>query len=487
MATQVVELTGDEAALLRSYDRAVKKQAELEAKMRAGGDAGAAAGVQVEDALAKVNAASDQALRGLLADLGKVGPQGAAGADALKGHFTEAGKAGFRSVGEIIGKIREIDPAAADAAEAATIAFTESANSTQAQLQKVLAKMRAVGPEGRAAAEAIEAKFVQTGRIASESVADIANSFDVIDPEAAKAARAVLDNMEEAAEGSAESWSKATEDMVLKLGTVGTAAAALKTTVSLIADEIEHQKSMIENARQAHLTLAEAEQEAVKNMAGFTKEQQDTILQGDVPAVQKATIFPSRSALVVASGALASADASPEQIRPMLEAVAPLTRLKPTEADEYAMGAFNISKITGFDAKASLNLLLTGGGKALVKDPRDVAETMPTAMLTTIQNSDSENKQLVARQGAAIYALSTDMGGDVSGASSLNNTANLTAYLDKLFEVGNKELNSSIESASKAVDRQSEKVGDLKASMRARTRLQRPRPILRSSSLNSQT
>ncbi len=35
MATQVVELSGDEAALLRSYDRAVKKQAELEAKLRA--------------------------------------------------------------------------------------------------------------------------------------------------------------------------------------------------------------------------------------------------------------------------------------------------------------------------------------------------------------------------------------------------------------------------------------------------------------------
>jgi hypothetical protein len=127
MATQIVELSGDEAALLRSYDRAVKKQAELEAKLRAGGAAGDAAGTQIEAALARVERANDTALKGLLGDLKKLGPEGQAAADAMKGHFVNAGKAGYRSMDQVLDQIRAIDPAAAEAAGAAAKSFQQSA------------------------------------------------------------------------------------------------------------------------------------------------------------------------------------------------------------------------------------------------------------------------------------------------------------------------------------------------------------------------
>ena len=137
MATQVVELTGDEAALLRSYDRAVKKAAELEAKMRTGGDVGAAAGVQIEDALNKVKKANDEALRGMLKDLKAMGPAGSAAADNLKGHFAEVGKAGFKSMSVILDELRAIDPVAAEVAEKAANAFQQGAKDGATSFQSM--------------------------------------------------------------------------------------------------------------------------------------------------------------------------------------------------------------------------------------------------------------------------------------------------------------------------------------------------------------
>lgn len=461
--TQVVELSGDEKALLQSYDRAIKKQVEFELALRNGGAAGDAAGTQIEDALNKVKRANDQALKGLLGDLKSLGPDGAAAADALKGHFVETGKAGYQSFDKILDQIRAIDPEAANAAAAARNALNEAANSSETQFHDILEEMRALGPEGRKAADAIKAKFIESGHISEKSIADIAKGFDQLDPEAAKAAQTVIDNMANAAEEAKGSWSLATEDMVAKIGTVGFAAAALKSVVSVISDELEHQKSLIADARQATMTLADAEQDAMKNMAGLDKSQQQKLLQEVVPDAVRTTNFPSRKDATLALGALISADASPEQVKPMLEATLPLTRLKTSETDEYAMAAFNIAKITGKDPKQALSSLLVGGGKALVKDPKDVALTLPTAMLVAQNNSKSDDKQLVADQAIALFGLFTDLGGDVTGRSSQTNVASFTGYLDKLFEVGNKDLNKSIESTEKAVNRQNAKISGLKS------------------------
>ncbi len=78
------------------------------------------------------------------------------------------------------------------------------------------------------------------------------------------------------------------------------------------------------------------------------------------------------------------------------------------------MAAFNIMKVSGVSAKEALNILLTSGGEALVKNATDVAESLPTAMLAGTMGMKGDQLDL-ARQAAALYGLSTDVGGDVSG------------------------------------------------------------------------
>jgi hypothetical protein len=194
MATQVVELTGDEASLLRSLDNLIKKQVEYENKLRSSGEVGDAAGIKLEGALAKVQAESDKALRGMLTDLRSLGPEGAAMAEAMKGHFTETGKAGFRSIETILAKVRELDPAAAAAAESAGAKLQEelgnAARVSEAQFDDLARSLRSLGPEGAAAADAMKGHFAETGKSGQQSMELILNQLREMDPAAAAAASA---------------------------------------------------------------------------------------------------------------------------------------------------------------------------------------------------------------------------------------------------------------------------------------------------------
>ena len=231
--TQVVELSGDEKALLQSYDRAIKKQVEYEMALRNGGAAGDAAGTQVEAALEKVRKANDQALKGLLGDLKSLGPEGSAAAEAMKGHFIETGKVGYQSFDKILDQIRAIDPAAADAAAAAKQSLSDTANSSETQFRAVLDELRAMGPEGRQAAEEIKASLVAAGKLSEKSIEGVTAALREIDPEAAAAADAIVANMLNAA-NSSETQFRAVLDELRAMGPEGRQAAE-EIKASLVA------------------------------------------------------------------------------------------------------------------------------------------------------------------------------------------------------------------------------------------------------------
>ena len=127
MATQIVEVSGDERKLLQALDRMIQKERDAERALGAMGDAGASAGAGIEDALARIARANEKDMGKFLADLGRVGPEGKAAADALKTSFRADGKFGNAGVDKIIADIRKIDPEAADAAEAVVVDGLEAA------------------------------------------------------------------------------------------------------------------------------------------------------------------------------------------------------------------------------------------------------------------------------------------------------------------------------------------------------------------------
>lgn len=456
MGTQVVELTGDEAALLRSYDRAVKKQAELEAKLRAGGDAGAAAGIQIEDALAKVQRANDQALKGLLGDLKTLGPEGAAAADALKGHFVDAGKAGFRSFDQILDQIKAIDPAAAEAAAAARTALNESANSAEAQFHQVLDEMKALGPAGRMAADEIKSKLVAAGKLSERSIADIAKAFDKIDPEAAKAANAVIANMKRGTTESAGMFKSFGQSAIAEISGIAGAYIGVQEAISAVNEFLTEQRQRVLDVAAAQTELAAAQESASKNLAGLKKAERLGLLELAPQIAMEAGISPT--IITEALGTVASTGLSdPAKIADIVRQNAKLSRLTPEELPSSAAGAADILAKTGLDdIRKTAALFLTTGAQSLVADPAKLQAALPRALGAGIVSAPGQDREEAARETAAIFAQATNVGTDTQGASSATFTIDLLNRMDQFFtglERERVQARSRIELVERKIDK----------------------------------
>lgn len=433
MATQVVELSGDEAALLRSYDRAVKKAAEMEAKVRAGGDAGAAAGTQIEDALLRVQRANDQALRTMLSDLKSLGPEGAAAADAMKGHLVDAGKAGYRSVDTILDRIREIDPAAADAAAAARNSLVDAANSSETQFRDVLDELRAMGPEGRQAADEIKASLVAAGKLSEKSIEDVAKALHKIDPEAAKAADAIVANMKNSTNSMSGMFTSFGKHAVAEIAGIVTAYIGVQEAIQLVNEYLTTQREKVLEVAAAQTELAAAQENASKNLAGLQRAERLGLLEQAPRIAMTAGIDPK--IITEALGTVASTGLTdPKQIADIVMQSAKLNRLTPEELPSTAAGAADIMAKTGLDdIRKTSALFLTTGAQSLVADPSKLQAALPRALGAGIVSAPGQDKEEAARETAAIFAQATNVGTDTQGASSATFTIDLLNRMDQFF------------------------------------------------------
>ncbi len=286
MATQVVELTGDEAALLRSLDRAVKKQLEYEAKLRDTGTTGDAAGTQVEAALARVERESNKALRGLMAELKSLGPEGARAAGELQSHFVETGKAGYRSFDAILDKIRAIDPTAADAAAAARESLDDSATKATAAFNETLQLLAQLGPEGASAARKIKQDMDAAAAESAGGFDALLNKLAELKPEAATSAEAIRQQLNAAA-NDVEGQMRNILDEMRALGPEGRKAADEIKKQFVEAGHIS-ERSMEDVARALEAINPEAAKAAnavIANMKRAGDESQDPFRKFSMAAI----------------------------------------------------------------------------------------------------------------------------------------------------------------------------------------------------------
>jgi hypothetical protein len=505
MATQIVELSADEAALLRSYDRAVQKQAELEAKLRAGGQAGDAAGTQIEEALLKVKRANDQALKGLLGELKNLGSESGPAADALKAHFQAAGKAGYRSMGEILDQIRAIDPAAADAAGAAQQSLVDAASTTDARFREVLANIGALGPEGRQAAAAIKASLVEAGKLSEKSIADVAAefgkidleaanaasviieemqkaasstearfrevlddigalgpegrkaaaaikaslveagklseksiedvaaAFDKIDPQAAEAARAIIGKMANAADQSESAFTGFGRSAMAEIAGIAGAYIGVGEAISKVTQFLEDQKASMREAKEAHVDLAEAQENAIKNLSGLSKEDRAALLDRAPQMSMEVGVEPA--IITQALGEVASTgmnDAA--QIESTVAAAARLNRMSPEDLPAVAAGTADILSKTGLRDVRQAAALMTTAGSASRVDASELQDTLPRALGAGINTAPKQDKEEASRETAALFAQASNMATDATGKSTATFTIDLLTRMEQFFD-----------------------------------------------------
>lgn len=224
MATQVVELTGDEASLLRSLQKVIEKEVEMEKKLQNAGNTADAAGTQIAGAMERIQRESDKALQGLLGDLKGLGPEGQAAANAVKAHLQESGKAGSKSFDQIVKQLKLIDPAAATAAQSAADAMAEAGKSASASWNEQIALLRSLGPEGATAAKAIESDLAAAAAHAAGGMDQVLRKLEALNPEAATAAAKIRSQLGDAAQYSEREFGDVLSEM-RALGPEGKRAA----------------------------------------------------------------------------------------------------------------------------------------------------------------------------------------------------------------------------------------------------------------------
>lgn len=463
MATQVVELTGDEASLLRSLQKVIDKERELERKLRDAAGAGDAAGTSIEAALAKIQGEADKSLRGFMGDLRSLGPEGAAAAEAMKGHFVGTGKAGFQSMEQVLDQIRKLDPEAADAAEAAGAKIRDelgrAAQYSEGKFADVLDELRKAGPEGKQAADQLRKHLVSAGEIAEKSMHDIVAELEKISPEAAKAGRAIVSNIEEG-DSMFKNFGK---NAVAEITAMAGAYIGVQEAVQVVNDYLQSQRDLIREAAEAQKELAKSQQDATKNLSALSPDERKALLAA-APGIAQQSGFGDISAITDALGTVASTGLNdPAKIADIVRQTARLERLTPENLAASAAGAADVMSKTGLqDIREALALISDTGAESLVGDPAKLAANLPKALAAAAATAPNQAKSETARQGAAIFAQATVVGDDAMGNSSATFTIDLLTRMDKFFSDLSEE---QVKARSKIelIDRKIEKGKDTEA------------------------
>lgn len=434
MATQIVELTGDEAALLRSLDKVIQKQLEYERKLRDSENAGKDAGDAIGGAFDKAQRDADKALKGLLGDLKQLGPEGSAAAEALKGHLTEAGKAGFQSMDKVLEQIRALDPEAAAAAEAAASKIKDelgrAAQYSEGEFAQVLDELRAMGPEGKQAADEIRKELVAAGKIAEKSMADVVAQLERISPEAAAAGKAIVTNIEKG-DSMFKSFGKSA---IAEVSAIAGAYIGVQEAIQLVNDYLELQADLLREAKDAQLELAKAQQDAAKNLAALTADERKDLL-AKAPTIAQDAGFGDVNQITAALGTVASTGLNdPAKIADIVKQAARIERLTPEQLPATAAGAADVQAKTGLeDIRQALALISDTGAESLVGNPDKLAANLPKALAAGAATAPEQSPAEAARQAAAIFAAATTVGTDTQGDSSATFTITLLSRMDKFF------------------------------------------------------
>lgn len=271
MSQTVVEISGDEAGLLRSLRNVIEKEKEHERQLLRSGEAGAKGANDIETAMERVKVAADNQLKGYVQDLGRIGPEGRKFASALKGHFVDAGKAGYESIESIIGKIRQLDPEAATAMEAVKGDIASAAAASD--FEETLAGLQRLGPEGAAIAAGIRADMATAATSAANDMDEILASLSAIRPEVATSAERIKSELADAAR---ESDFRETLAALQKLGPEGAAVAAgirddLATASAAAAGDMDEIVARLAQLRPEAATSAERIKSELADAARFSE------------------------------------------------------------------------------------------------------------------------------------------------------------------------------------------------------------------------
>jgi len=275
------------------------------------------------------------------------------------------------------------------------------------------------------------AEMVQKGKIDQETYGRAASeSYSKMDAALQKtrdSAQQTGEKLDQAGKSGIAAFGPQALSMVKTLAGALGVGAGLAGAVSLVRKEFEAVIAAQDRAKQATLTTAQAEINALRNLGAATPEERDAFLS-DVRKVSAETGVSEKDLFLRSSEAMSAKGNLPASA--VMEAVKQSAVIAPDSADEgkaLAGAALDIGKITGATPKEVIGFMLRIGEQAHVTSTGKIAENLAPAMNAAIAAGASP------QVGGAAWAALTQGINDTEGRIASTASIGLATQLRDLL------------------------------------------------------
>lgn len=263
-----------------------------------------------------------------------------------------------------------------------------------------------------------------------DQAAKLANGVD----EVGKKAKKVKNEFDFAKQGHDAFMSVATS-IVSVTGAIG----VLQTGLQAVAAEYERINTLGKEQLTFGNRLAQAQQEATKNLAGTPPEEIQRLLGPVVSQIAVDAKFPDLAAITNSIGVAASIIGS-DRAETVASAAAQLSSLTPEQLQQTTAATADVTSAVGVkDAREALALLLSTGSVSRPENLPQLATGAAKAISAGVVSTSATQSQLdAAKESAAIFAMLSSI--DPQGQAASNATINLISQMRDVFsDIGSQD------------------------------------------------
>ena len=214
---------------------------------------------------------------------------------------------------------------------------------------------------------------------------------------------------------------------------IATAYASIGTAISFVNREFERKLELENKSKDTQVSVGDAQAGLRTNLGSLTGEQRRSFID-QVQGLQGETRFQDLVALNQAASAGISGGGTPEQVLDAVRQAALVSRQNPGQLETLVGAGIDISKASGIvDAKANLGFVLSAGAVSRPTDLEAQARNIPTAVIGVAGTDTSGDRQRASREGAAAFAVLSNLAADVRGESSATSSISLATQLRDFF------------------------------------------------------
>lgn len=299
-------------------------------------------------------------------------------------------------------------------------------------------------------------------RTALQEVQDMTKAADQMIAEAEKVGR----EKKKLAEDHTRRTSQQNSEQLLSVQTLAQGVVGLGTAYFGISTPLELIKSLHQDIQEAQkktldmtLSLAAAQQEAAKNMAGTPNAVLNNALQKAAPDIMINAGFSDASSVTGALGSTASIVGVEKSIG-IVEEVAKVTRLSPDQLKPTSTAVGDMMKAVPSLAPAqALAGIMSLGANARPEDIPHLAQGAARSITATLGAAPKQDKEQAAREGMALFAEFTRL--DPTGEAAANSEGAYVEELSKFFSANTPEAEARTKKIKEIKDRSDKQRLDL--------------------------